>query len=103
MTGGGDIPRANHLLELREERSGRQKNCDDINYSKIKGLVRDLDTTKRRLILHSKSIGVWLNVQGTTVTGTLLSATESCDFLCARYNVTPPLPYRANTTALAHP
>ena len=31
-----------------------------------------------------------MNVQGTTVTGTLLSATEFCDLLCARYDVTPP-------------
>ena len=31
----------------------------------------------------------WLSVQGTSVSGTVLSATEFRDFLCARYNVSP--------------
>ena len=33
--------------------------------------------------------GAWLGARGTTVSGTVLSATEFCDFLCACYNVTP--------------
>ena len=31
----------------------------------------------------------WLSVQGTSVSGTVLSATEFRDFLCALYNVSP--------------
>ena len=52
----------------------------------------DFDNTDRRLILYTKSTGSWMNVRGTMVTGKVLAATEFCDFLCARYNVTPPQP-----------
>ena len=45
VTGGGAFSNTNHLLVLREESSGGQKNKDDANYAKLKGLVRDLNTT----------------------------------------------------------
>ena len=70
------------------------------------GLVRDLDTTEGHLILHAKSTGAWIHVQGTMVTGTVLSAAEFRDFLYSCYNhPPPPLPQNstANATAMAHP
>ena len=60
-----------------------------INDTKLKGLIRNLDTTDWHFILHAKITVAWLNVLCTTVTGTVLVATESCDLLCARYNVIP--------------
>ena len=89
VTWGGAFYNANHLLLIREERHDRQKKRDDVNDAKLKGLVRCIDATNRRLILQAKSTGDWLNVRGTTVTGTLLVATEFRDLLCAHYNVTP--------------
>ena len=59
-----------HPLMLMEESFDGQKKWDDANDVKLKGLVRDLDTTKGHIILCAKNTGAWLNVQGTTVTGT---------------------------------
>ena len=67
----------------------RSENRDDENYVTLKGLVGYFKGTDRRLILQAKNIGAWLNVRGATVIGTVFSATEFRDFLCARYNVTP--------------
>ena len=54
VTGGGDFSNANNLLGLTEERIDGQKNRDDANDAKIKGLVGDLIGTDRCLILHAK-------------------------------------------------
>ena len=58
------------------------KKRDDVNDAKIKGLIRDLDTPDRYIILCAKITGVWMNVQGNKVTCTVLAATEFCGFLC---------------------
>ena len=55
---GGAFSGANHLLVFREERRNGEKKRDDVNDSKLKGLVRDLDTTNWRLILRAKIIGL---------------------------------------------
>ena len=39
-----------------------RKKRDDVNYTKLKDLARDLDTTDLRLILCAKRTGAWLNV-----------------------------------------
>ena len=62
MAGGGELSNANHLLDIWEERREKEKNRDDINEVKIKGLLRDLDTTDRNLILCAKITGAWTNV-----------------------------------------
>ena len=90
MTGEGAFSNAGHLLVLREERHDVQKTRDDINDAKLKGLVRDLDGTNRRIIICVKITGSWLNIQDTTVTGTVLAATEFINLLYAHYYVTPP-------------
>ena len=87
--GGGAFSNSGHLLTLRIERRDGQKNQDDVNDANLKGLVRDLDTTDHCLILHTKITSAWMNVRGNMVTGTSLDAMEFCDFLCARYDVTP--------------
>ena len=60
-----------------------------MNGAKLKGLVGNIIGTNRRLILRAKNTGDWLNIHGTAVTGTVLSAMGFCDLLCAYYNVTP--------------
>ena len=72
---GGAFYHVNYLLKLREEMSDGQKNMDGVNDATLKGLFRDLKGTNRRLILRSKNTGAWLNVRGTTVTGTVFLAT----------------------------
>ena len=59
------------------------------NETKLEGLVCDLKGTNICLILRAKNTGAWLSVRGTTVSGTVLSATEFWDFLCKSYNVSP--------------
>ena len=75
MTGEGEFSNANQLLMLREERHDGQEKRDDVNDAKLKELVTYLNSTDRSLILRAKNTGVWLNVRGTVVTGTLLAAT----------------------------
>ena len=68
-------------MELGEEKSEGQKKHYDVNDTKLKGLVRDLDGTDRCLILCANSIGACLNLQGNMETGIVLAVTEFCDFL----------------------
>ena len=51
---------------------------DDSKNSKLKGLVKELKTPDHRLILHAKNTGSWLNIQGNTLTVTVIAATEFC-------------------------
>ena len=80
--GEGEFSTAYHMLDLRQERRDIQQIWDVANNAKLKGLVDDLEANDRRLILLTKNTGSWLIVRGTTVTGTLLAATDFCDFLC---------------------
>ena len=89
LTGGGSFSNSDHLRTLGEERCDRKKEQEVANKTKLKGLVRDLKGTDRRLILRAKSTGAWLMVRGNSVSGTVLSATEFWDLLCARYIVYP--------------
>ena len=41
-------------------------------------------------------MGSWLTVCCTTLISTVISTAEFHDFLCASYNVTPPLTYKRN-------
>ena len=60
--------------------------------------------TKTHIWSKLKPFYAWLNVDGTTVTGTVLLATEFWHFLCVFYNVTsPPQNSRSTLTAVAHP
>ena len=70
MTDGGAFSNSYHLIALREER------CDGYKTRPVPN-----PTGQKR--------GARLIVRSTTVSGTLLLATEFCDFLCACYNVTP--------------
>ena len=89
VTGGGAFYNTNHLRALGEEICDRQKYRGVENETKIKGLVQDLKVTDRRLILRSNLTGAWMSVYSTTVSGAVFPATEFCDFLYARYNVSP--------------
>ena len=63
---------------------------DYANNIKLKEIVENLKASERRFILRAKNTGSWMNIPVTTVTGIVLAAKEFCDFLCARYDVTPP-------------
>ena len=89
MTGGGTLSNADRLQTLGEEIRDGQKYREVANKTKLKGLVRDLKGTGRRLIIRAKITGAWLSVCGTTVSGKLLYAIGFWDFLCTRYNVSP--------------
>ena len=66
-----------------------RKIWDNAIDDKLKNLVGYLICTDWCLLLHDKNKGVYLNVQGNIVTGTVLLATEFSDILCPRYNFTP--------------
>ena len=76
VNGRGVFSNANHLQSLLEEICDRQKDREVANKTKLQGLVQDLKGTKRRLIIRTESIGAWMSVRSTTVSGTVLSATE---------------------------
>ena len=84
MTREGGFSNANHLQTLNEkQRDGKEAWYIAYKY-RLKGLVSNLKGTVKPLLLCAKSTGIWLTVRGTTVPGTVLSATEFLDFLCAR-------------------
>ena len=76
VTGGEELSNADHLRALSEERRDGEKNRDAAYESKTRGLVSDLKGTDNRLLICTKSTGAWLIVCGTTVSFTVLSATE---------------------------
>ena len=80
VTGGGSFSNANRLRNLSEERRDRKKDRDVAHKSILKGLVLTIKGTDKRLLLRAKIIGACLSVCGTTVSGTVLSATEFRDF-----------------------
>ena len=90
MMGGRGFSNTNHLRTLGVERRDRQKDREDVNETKLKGLVQNIKGTDMRLILRAKITGAWMIVHSTTVSGKLLSDTEFRDFLCAHYNAPPP-------------
>ena len=89
VTGGGGFSNVDHLWTVSEERRERNK-CGDVAYkSRLKGLVSYHQGTDKHILIRANSTGSWMSLRGTTVSGTLLSATKSRDFLCACYNVSP--------------
>ena len=89
VTGGGGFSNVNHLWNLSEKRRDGNKAWDVAYESRLNGFVSNLQGTDKPLLLRVKSIVAWLSLRGTTVSGTVLSATEFWYFLCARYNVSP--------------
>ena len=83
VTGGGALSNANHLRDLSEERRERKKDQDVAYGSRLKGLVINLKGTDNCLLLHSKSTGDYMSIHVTTVSGTVLYATEFRDFMCS--------------------
>ena len=75
VTGGGAFSNANHLRILSEEVLNGNKDRDAVYKSKLKGLVRNLKGTDKRLLIRSKITGAWLSISGTTVSGAVLPAT----------------------------
>ena len=101
VTGEGVFSNGFHLLALREESLDGKKNWYDVNDAKLQEIVTNLNGSDHCLILRAKNIGAWLNVQGTTATGTVLSSTEVHIF-CVHVMMLSPLTPRSNATAVAH-
>ena len=80
MMGGGSFFNADHLQTLSEDKCDGKKYQDVAHESRLKGLVCNIKGTDKHLLLRSKRIGTWLSGCGTTVSGTVLSATKSRDF-----------------------
>ena len=89
VTGGGALSNADHLRTLSEGRRDGKKDRDIAHKSRLKGLVINIKGTDNLLLLRAKSRGAWMSARCTTVSGTVLSATEFRYFLCACYNVSP--------------
>ena len=75
VTGGGKFSNSDHLWTLIEEWRDRKKSRDVAYESRIKGLVINLQVNDKHLLLRAKSTGASMSVRGTTVSGTVLSAT----------------------------
>ena len=83
VTGVGTFSNANHLRILSEERRDGKKDQDVAHESRPKGLVHNIKDTAKHLLLRAKITGAWLSGRGTTVSGTVLSATEfRCFSMC---------------------
>ena len=80
MAEGGGFSNADHIRTLNKEQRDGMKDQDDVYESKLKGLVSDIKSTDKRLILRAKSTGDWPSIHGNTFSGTVLSATEFRNF-----------------------
>ena len=76
VTGWEGFSNAKHLRTLIEEQHERDKSRDVVYKSSFKGLVSNLQCTDKSLLIRPKITGAWLSARGTTVSGTVLSATE---------------------------
>ena len=81
VMGGGTFSNADLLWTLSEERHDGKKYRDVLYKSKLKGLVRNIKGTDKFLLLRTNITGAWPSVRGTSVSGTVVSATEFRDFL----------------------
>ena len=90
VTGGGLFLNADHLRTLMEERRDGKKNRDAVYESNLKGLVINIESTDKRLLIHAKITGAWLSIRGTTVSGAVVSATEFVVFSSERRKPSPP-------------
>ena len=79
----------NQPQAVKDEMGFGIKTWDDVNNTKLEGIVNNLKIFDRRLYIRAKQTGSWLTIQGTTLNGTVLLAMEFSNFLCARYKVTP--------------
>ena len=100
--GEGEFSNAGQLLNLREERRDRQKIWYDVNSAKLKEISEDINRIDHCLIPHTRNTGVCINLWVAMATGTLLVATDFCDFY-ARNMMLPPLIFIATLPAEPHP
>ena len=91
MIGEGELSTANILLVLREERRDRQIIRDDANNAKLGGIVNNLVAPDRRPRFLDDRTGYYGNRYST-------SSYRILSFLCAHYDVTPPLTSKTNMT-----
>ena len=71
------------------ERRVRKKYRDAANDEKLQGIFSGQGALKKRLLLRAKHMGSWTSLQGTTVTGTVIDATEFSDFSVIVTTLTP--------------
>ena len=90
MKGESGFSTTDILQAVKEEIRDGRKTRDDVNEAKVEVIVDTLDTFDHHQFLRAKQTGSYMNIQGTTVTGTVLSAMVFCVFLCTCYNVNPP-------------
>ena len=66
-----------------------KKDRDSANDVKLQGIVSGQGTFKKRLLLRAKLTESWMSVRDTTVTGTVLAATEFRYFYVLNTTLTP--------------
>ena len=89
FTGVRQFSTAGRLQAVNEERWDGKKDQDDANASKLKQIVNDQGDFEKLLFLCVMYTGSWMSIQGTMVTGTLITAPEFHNFLFPCYNVNP--------------
>ena len=69
------FPTANYIQTVKEERRYSKKDRDAANDARLQGIISNQGALERRILLHAKYTGPCISVWGTTVTGTVLTAT----------------------------
>ena len=80
---------ADRIQAVKRGRRDGKKERDAVNDTKLYGIVSDQGTFEKRLFLHAKHTGAWMSIRVATVTGTVISATEFCDFYVLVTMLTP--------------
>ena len=81
VVGESEFYTTDHLQSLREENRDGQKIRYDANNAKLGRIVDNLYAPNRRLMLRTKHMGFWMNLQVTAVTDIALADMEYCDFV----------------------
>ena len=76
VTGRGAFSDADHLRTLSEKQRDGKKYQNVVYKSRLKGFVINLKGADKRLFLRAKITSAYLSIHGTTVSGTVLTATE---------------------------
>ena len=93
VTGESNVPTADHIQAVKEQRWDRNKYQDDPNDAKLREIIND----EKHVFLGAKYTASWMSVRSTTVTGTVLSTTDYCDFYVPVMTLTP-LSFKENVT-----
>ena len=102
VMGESKFSTADHILAVKGDRRDDKNYVDVANDAKLWGIISVQGAIKKHVFLRTNHTGAWMSVHVTTVTITVLTALEFCDFYVLNIKLTP-LTFKINTTVSCRP